>query len=290
MLLRIATYFVGPYMITVLLLFLMQRRLIYFPNLNTPSIESLKREGLQFWPHAENYRALVSTRPPLNPKGTIVVFHGNNSLAAQRAYYVRALERLGYRTVLAEYPGYGGRDGKLSETEFVADAKETIRRVREEFGGPLFIIGESLGTGVATAIAADPGMPIAGLILITPFDSISALSQTLYWFIPARWMVWDKFDSVTNMQSYKCPTAILMAERDNVVPKQHTMSLYESVKGPKQLWCFEDASHTDWPAGPDEIWWREVMDFVSTHKVPAVEKTSHDAPETGLFSEALRNA
>lgn len=264
MLLRIATYVVAPYAATVLLMFLLQRRLIYFPNMNRPSAETLRQHGLRFWPGAENYRGLVSIAPPVHTKGTVVVFHGNNSLASQRAHYVRALERLGYRVVLAEYPVYGGRNGRLSETEFVADAKQTLRQAREEFGGPVFVIGESLGTGVATAVAADTSLPVAGLILITPFDSISALAQTLYWFIPARWLVWDKFDSVTNLQSFGGPVAVLMAERDNVVPKQHTMVLYDSFTGPKDLWCFEDANHTNWPCGPEEGWWREVMDFVST--------------------------
>lgn len=265
MLLRIATYVVGPYLATVTLMFLMQRRLIYFPNLNTPSDEALAQESLRFWPHRGNYRALVSVEPPREPTGTVIVFHGNNSLAAQRGFYTRALERLGYRVVLAEYPVYGGRNGRLSETEFVTDARQTVRLVQEEFGGPLFVIGESLGTGVATAVAADPSLRVAGLILLTPFDSISALAQTLYWFLPARWMVWDKFDSVTNLQSFNGPVAVLMAERDNIVPRQHTMGLYESIAGPKELWCFEDASHTDWPCGANEDWWRQVMDFVTAN-------------------------
>jgi uncharacterized protein len=263
MLKRIATYVVGPYVATVSLIFLMQRRLLYFPDLRTPSGETLQREGLKFWPQPENYRALISTAPPPRPKGTVIVFHGNASLAAERGFYLRALERLGYRVVLVEYPGYGGRHGKLSETAFVADAKQTVRLAHEAFGGPVFIWGESLGSGVATAVAADTSLPIAGLVLITPFDSVSALAQTLYWFLPARWLVWDKFDSVTNLQSFAGPVAVFLAGSDNMVPKQHTMDLYDSLIGPKKLWCFENASHTGWPAGPDESWWREAMEFVS---------------------------
>jgi pimeloyl-ACP methyl ester carboxylesterase len=282
MLLRIATYVAGPYLASVALMFLLQRRLLYFPNLNIPTDETLAREGLRFWPRRESYRGLVSAEPPRDPKGTVVVFHGNNSLSAQRGFYARALERLGYRTVLAEYPVYGGRNGKLNETGFVADARETVRQVYEEFGGPLFVLGESLGSGVATAVAADPALRIAGLILITPFDSISALAQTLYWFIPARWLVWDKFDSVTNLRSFQGPVAVLMAERDNVVPKQHTMGVYASIVGPKELWCFEGASHTDWAFMSEEGWWREVMEFVSAN--------NRQLPEAGGQKALYRNA
>jgi esterase/lipase len=263
MLLRIATYVVGPYVAGVLLIFLMQRRLLYFPDLRIPTPEMLQEAGLKFWPPSEKYRGLVSVTSPARPKGTVLVFHGNASLAAERGYYVRALERLGYRVVLAEYPAYGGRNGKLSEAVFVADAKETFKRAYKAFGGPIFVVGESLGSGVASAVAADTSLPIAGLILITPFDSISALAQTLYWYIPARWLVWDKFDSVSNLQSFGGPVAVLMAGQDNVVPKQHTMGLYDAFRGPKKLWCFEEANHTGWPAGPEESWWGEVMEFVS---------------------------
>jgi pimeloyl-ACP methyl ester carboxylesterase len=259
---RIATYVGGPYLGLVLLIYLLQRRLLYFPDLRTPSVEGLRQMGLKFWPQPEDYRALVSIAGPQYPRGTVIVFHGNSSLAAGSAYHVRALEPLGYRVVLVEYPGYGGRNGKLSEREVVRDAKNTVRLASEKFGGPVYVWGESLGSGVASAVAADTTLPISGLVLITPFDSITALAQTLYWFIPARWLVWDKFDSVTNLQSFTGPVAVLMAGQDSVVPKQHTMGLYDSLIGPKKLWYFENSGHTDWPTGPREIWWSEVMDFV----------------------------
>jgi uncharacterized protein len=259
---RIATYVGGPYLGLVLLIYLLQRRLLYFPDLRTPSVESLRQMGLKFWPQPEDYRALVSMAGPQYPRGTVIVFHGNSSLAAGSAYHIRALEPLGYRVVLVEYPGYGGRNGKLSEREVVRDAKNTVKLACEKFGGPVYVWGESLGSGVASAVAADTSLPISGLVLITPFDSITALAQTLYWFIPARWLVWDKFDSVANLQSFAGPVAVLMSGQDSVVPKQHTMGLYDSLIGPKRLWYFENAGHTDWPTGPRESWWREVMDFV----------------------------
>jgi pimeloyl-ACP methyl ester carboxylesterase len=270
-LLRIATYVGGPYLGLVLLIYLLQRRLLYFPDLRTPSVEGLRQLGLKFWPQPEDYRGLVSIAGPQYPRGTVIVFHGNSSLAAGSAYHMRALEPLGYRVVLVEYPGYGGRNGKLSEREVVRDAKNTVRLASEQFGGPVYVWGESLGSGVASAVAADTSLPIAGLVLITPFDSVSALAQTLYWFIPARWLVWDKFDSVANLQSFNGPVAVLMSGQDSVVPNQHTMGLYDSLPGPKKLWYFENAGHTDWPTGSHESWWREVMDFITTQNSNLVQ-------------------
>ena len=81
---------------------------------------------------------------------------------------------LGYRVLLAEYPGYGARKGELSEETFVRDAKETLRVASERYGGPLYLLGESLGCAVAAAAAKDSPVEIDGLILITPWEKRGA--------------------------------------------------------------------------------------------------------------------
>jgi pimeloyl-ACP methyl ester carboxylesterase len=85
----------------------------------------------------------------------VLVFHGNAGSALDRKYYPDALEKLGYRVILVEYPGYGGRRGKLGEGSFVADARDLVTLARDEFGDPIYVWGESLGCGVAIAVAAD---------------------------------------------------------------------------------------------------------------------------------------
>src|SRR4030042_297504 len=81
-------------------------------------------------------------------------------------------------------PGDGGRRGGLGERPFVADAKETVRRASEAFGGPLFLVGESLGCGVVAAVAADPAIPVEGGVMITPWDSLPAVAQALSGNLP----------------------------------------------------------------------------------------------------------
>jgi fermentation-respiration switch protein FrsA (DUF1100 family) len=145
--------------------------------------------------------------------------------------------------------------------------------------------GESLGSGVATAIATDRVVPVAGLVLITPFDSLSSLAQTHYRFMPARWLIRDRFDSVMKLRSFDGPVAVLLAGRDAVVPARHTMALYDAIVGPKKLWLFERAGHNDWPAAPDETWWREVMDFVAMNVVSATGKYKQSTTESTEYTE-----
>ncbi len=244
--------------------YLWQRRMIYFPDSVRPTENYCQALGLLFWPDAgDAYRGFIGLATPAGKKGLVVAFHGNAGGAADRAYYVHALAPLGYRVVLAEYPGYGGRKGGLGERPFVDDAKAMVRRAFKEFGGPLFLVGESLGCGVAAAVAADPAIPVAGMVMITPWDSLPAVAQALYWHLPLRRLVRDKYDNIRNLQAYKKPVAVVVAEQDEIIPRKNSMRLYESLTAPKQLWVFKGAGHNSWPTGPNEAWWREVMDFVS---------------------------
>lgn len=80
----------------------------------------------------------------------------------------RSAANAGLRVILAEYPGYGPRPGQPGEAALVRDAAETLARVREQFPGPLLVAGESLGAGVAAAVAKNSPDDLSGLLLITP--------------------------------------------------------------------------------------------------------------------------
>ena len=259
---RYAVYFAIGYALLVLVVFLLQRNLIYLPDRAKPPADHLRSMGLQFWPDGSDFKGLISTSEALPAKGTVIVFHGNAGSAWHREYYVQALEPLGYRVVLAEYPGYGGRRGKMNEQNAVADAREIITKARSQFGDPVFLLGESMGSGVAAA-AVDADQPIAGLVMVTPWDSLPSLAQTHYWYLPARWLVKDQFDSIANLQSFDRPVAVAMAVNDEVIPNKHTMTLFNAVKAPKRLWQFKNAGHNSWPTQPNALWWKEAMAFIS---------------------------
>ena len=142
----------------------LQKNMLYYPDSYLPSQEALAAHDMAFWPDGPgDYRGFVSTvKAGKRPKGTIVVFHGNAGTAADRTYYVSALAPLGYRVILAEYPGYGGRKGKLGEETFIRDSKETLRLASEKYGAPVFLLGESLGCGVAASVAKESPARIDG--------------------------------------------------------------------------------------------------------------------------------
>ena len=164
--------------------------------------------------------------------------------------------------LLIEYPGYGSRPGKIREQHFTADAVESIRLAMKEFGPPIFLLGESLGCGVVCGAVAKSNLPIDGVTLITPWDSLLNLAQAKDWFLPVRWLLKDRYDNVANLANYQGPVAVIMAGQDEIIPNRLTRRLYEALQGPKNLWTFPQAGHNSWPSGPHEPWWDEMMNFL----------------------------
>jgi alpha-beta hydrolase superfamily lysophospholipase len=254
------------YLLLAIVIYSTQERLLYYPDVTTrrQTIESASRQGFKLWPDgSDDYHGLVSNVPPAARRGTVLVWHGNAGSAIYRAHYVRALQRLGFRVVLLEYPGYGSRAGDVGEASFVRDALQAARLAKEEFGGPLYVWGESLGCGVASAVAAEPELDAQGAVMLTPWDTLPNLAQRLYWYLPVKWLIKDRYDNVGNLAGFGGPVAVLMAGRDEVIPNLHTLRLYESLPGEKQLWVFEEAGHNTWPTSPDAEWWGEVVAFLT---------------------------
>ena len=242
----------------------LQERLLYYPERHVPSDSELGRIGMSFWPAGrEQYRGFIGTPPAGKAKGTVIVLHGNAATAAERLYYLEPLRRLGYRVVLAEYPGYGAREGKLSEASFVRDARETIRLTAEMYGQPLYVLGESLGGAVAASAVREAGVNLNGLILVTPWDTLESVAKEKLPLLPVRLLMTDRYDTVANLRSFKGPVAVVAAERDDIIPLHHAQELYRALNVPKRFWTISGAGHNDWPDFMSDGSWKEIMKFLS---------------------------
>ena len=103
------------------------------------------------------------------------------------------MEQLGYRVILAEYPGYGARTGQPSESVFIEDSLQTALLVQQSFDGSFFLWGESLGTGVVSGIVKTGKVKTDGIILMMPFDSLPNIAQHHYWFFLGKERARNKF-------------------------------------------------------------------------------------------------
>jgi hypothetical protein len=253
----------------LLVAYVAQRRLVYFPA--RASMEDAERRadrlGLAPWRAGG---ALVGWRdrsPPDGARAALVVLHGNAGAALDRAYFVEAF-RLAAPDVpldvrLVEYPGYGPRPGSPTEETLVAAAREALAAARAEGKGPVFLAGESLGSGVAAlAAAADPAA-VDGLVLVTPLASVPAVARRHYPFLPGSFYR-DAYRADRALVGLtRQPVAFVLAGDDRVVFTDLGRALFEAHAGPKRLWIEERAGHNTLDWDPRLPRWREIVEFLA---------------------------
>lgn len=197
------------------------------------------------------------------PRGTFIVLHGNGEFAWYHAETARMLRQRGFRTFLYEYPGYGGRPGRPSERTIVPEVRAVVRALDKAGLGPVYIWGQSLGSGIAAAACADDSLPVHGLLLITPWDTLPNVGAAYYPYLPVRWLMSDRYDSIANLAHFQHPIFLARADHDQVIPPRLSMNLYAHLPEPKKQIVFENANHNTWPGNTPDTWLDEALDFIA---------------------------
>ena len=162
---------------------------------------------------------------------------------------------------MLEYPGYGARDGAPGERSFKTAAEAAVRLLCKKSKRPLFVAGESIGTGVATYIAGRFPRSISGAFLVSPFDTFAKVVRALTRIPIPSVLLPDRYDSVRELVRFRGRLATLLAGKDEVIPVKLGQNLYDRYSGPKRLWVDQRATHNT-VIKLNAKWWREVSDFL----------------------------
>ncbi|MBP7829225.1 MAG: alpha/beta fold hydrolase [Kiritimatiellae bacterium] len=255
----------------VLMFLALQRKYIYFP-VRAPEAELSAlagRAGLADWRDAAGDLLGWRTRRSLlaAPKYRLAVFHGNAGFALHRQYFVDGFHAAGdglqWEVLLFEYPGYGARPGRPSEKSIKSAAEAAVKSLLAEDDRPLFLAGESLGSGVAAWLAGRFPDRVAGLFLVTPMTRLADVAAHHYPFLPVRRLLREQYDAAGDLKRYAGPVAVLLAGRDEVVPAAIGRRLFDGYAGPKRLWVQEEAGHNTLDYDPRAEWWHEVAGFLT---------------------------
>jgi pimeloyl-ACP methyl ester carboxylesterase len=244
----------------------LQRQMIYYPTVagERAQLDEAARLGLQSW--QDENGDLIGWRPAKEGDGDqrILVFHGNAGFALHRQYFVEGFRALGkgWSVYLFEYPGYGARPGSPSEAAIKSSAQEALELLLSRDARPTYLIGESLGSGVASHLAAAFPEQVAGLLLVTPFSSLSDVAAHHFKLLPVRTLLSERYDSMEALSHYRGPVAFLLAGQDEVVPKALGQQLHDYYKGPKWLRVISGAGHNSLPLSSTADWWGEVSAFL----------------------------
>lgn len=224
-----------------------QRSLMYFPDrLRTaPADAGLPEAKEEKLVTADGETIIVwHIAPRDETKPVVVYFHGNGGALNLRARRFATLAAEGIGVVGVSYRGYGGSSGAPTEDGLIADGVAAYEfAVKRYTPARVALWGESLGTGVAVAVASEA--PVAKLVLETPFTSAADVGASVYSFLPVRLLMKDQFRSDRRIRNVKAPVLILHGERDSVVPIQFGERLYEMIGGEKKFARFTGGEHYD---------------------------------------------
>ncbi len=228
------------------LMYFAQRALMYFPDTarTPPSLAGLPEAEEIVLDTEDGERIVAWHVSPRGNKPVVLYFTGNAGSLRYRVARFRALIVDGTGLLALSYRGYGGSTGRPSEAGLIADATAVYRYATARYPAERLVLwGESLGGGVAVALAAE--RPVGGLILEAPFTSAADVGARVYPIFPVRWLMKDQFRSSERIGRINAPVLVLHGERDNIVPIAFGEGLYSLVTSPKRFVRFPHGGHND---------------------------------------------
>lgn len=245
---KMLTIVVGGYLGVCLLLYLFQRRLIYFPGPppeTTPASAFLKYEDLRL-PTLDGETIHAWHIRSEGARGAVIESHGNAGNMAQRLFRARVFLAMGLDVFLYDYRGYGSSSGSPGEPGLFHDAQAVFEHATGAAGfAPEQIIcfGESLGGSVAADLASK--QPVAALILESSFTSVPDLGAELYPWLPVRLLSRDRLSTLERIAEVKSPILIMHGKLDEVVPFAHSQRLLAAGGERAEFFELEGLYHND---------------------------------------------
>ena len=230
----------------VALAYFAQRALMYFPDRTRtpPALAGLPEAEEVVIETADGEKLVAWHVAAAEGKPVVLYFHGNGGSLRGRVDRFRALTADGTGLVALSYRGYGGSSGAPTEAGLVNDALAAYAFTRARYPAERIVLwGESLGTGVAVALAAQ--QPVGHLILQSPFTSAADVGAQRYWFVPVGLLMKDQFRSDLRIGKVTAPVLVLQGERDTIVPMALAERLYGLINAPKRFVRFPGIGHND---------------------------------------------
>ena len=232
------------YLVLLVGLFVGQRKVLFRCDAAEvdPATLGLKADTIRL--QTDDGESLLAWRiPPAPERPLILYFHGNAGGLDLRVERFRAMAEGGMGLLAIEYRGYASSTGAPSERGLKLDGEAAYAAAVASGIAPgrIVALGESLGSGVAVALAARH--KIGALVLDSPYSSITDVAAAAYWFVPVRALLRDPFRNDLLIGSVNAPTLIVHGTKDIVVPIRFGEKLFALANAPKEFWRVEGAAH-----------------------------------------------
>lgn len=215
---------------------LLQSKLIYHPTrgyTSTPAGAGLAFDTLVLETN-DGVKITAWYVPHEQPAGTILVCHGIGGNLSDRISTISGLHVMGFNVLAIDYRGFGMSEGSPSEEGTYADADAAWRylvEVKKEPPERITLFGRSMGGAVAIDLASK--RTIRALVTESTFTTLLELGNLHYPWLPIRWMLSYRYDSMAKISGITCPKLFLHGRRDELIPIEHGRRLFEAAGEPK---------------------------------------------------------
>ena len=175
--------------------------------------------------------------PSGNPHAPVMLFfHGNGGNVSHRLDKLAVFRDIGADTLIIDYRGYGKSSGSPSEQGIYRDARAAYQWLTVTRGvdpNRIVVYGESLGSAVAVHLASEA--PLGGVVVESGFTSVTDVAKKMFPFLPVRWILKHKFDSIEKVHRIDAPLLILHSRDDELFEMSHPERLLAAAQPPKRL-------------------------------------------------------
>lgn len=239
-LLWIPVVVVLTYLAVLANVYVLQDSLVFHPTkeiVATPANWGMAFSNEQFW--ASDGTQLNGWFLPGNPGKPVVLFcHGNTGNISGREPMLSIFSELGVGVFIFDYRGYGKSEGKPFEEGTYQDAMAAwsfLSEIKKIPADNILLFGRSLGAGVVTHLAAKLRIKPKGVVLMSPFTTLPDAGQSVYPFLPIRWLSKYHYPNVKNIKKIDIPLLIFHSKGDEMVPYSQGRALYRAANSPKKF-------------------------------------------------------
>lgn len=242
-------------------LFFLQERLIFFPTkLRKDYVFNFKNKFEEKWLkiRGAEVHSLLFEAP--EAPGIILYFHGNGgALDSWGELASEFVDQTGWSIWMVDYPGYGKSSGSVKSEarlhEMASVLYEEVKKIAP--GHKVVIYGRSLGSGLATKLAAEN--QVDAVVLETPYFSVPDMAQIYYPFVPSL-LIRYKLSSNEWVKNIKSPILFIHGTADEVIPYSQGQELFAETPGPKEFLTIENGEHNSLPVHPE--YWDGLKSFL----------------------------
>ena len=250
------------YLVILLYIYFNQRNLLYHPKENNYLNDPIKFNHNEVFIEVEDKIRLKAWIIEKNLKKykTLVFFHGNAGNLFNRVHKLNKLNDLDINILIFSWRGFSGNSGNPTESNLYKDGKKIIDWLNDKGvdSDKIILYGESLGTGVVVELGQSE--KFNKIILESPYTSIERAAKIYYPYLPIKYLLKDKYNSLQKIDKIKVPILIMHGKKDSIIPFEMGVELYQKANEPKYFFFPENDNHM---MNFDDELMKNLKDFIN---------------------------